>query len=106
MVHVTHQRREVIGHAGCFAPQRGLQAGHGQGRGDAFTGNIANGNPQLPAGQRQKIIIIAAYTKSGTASASVVNTIDSRQLLWEEALLYLAGDFDFSVQAFALSDPV
>src|ERR1700730_4918571 len=48
--------REVFRGARRLAAQRGLQAGHHQGSGDPFTGDIADGNAEASLGQSKKVI--------------------------------------------------
>ena len=91
-----------MGHG--LAAECGLEAGHEQRGGDAFAGDIADGEGEDAGVELEEIVGVTTDAASGAAVAPVVQVFDGREVLREEALLHFLCDFHFAVQAFALGD--
>jgi len=77
--------------------RREAWAGHGESGGDAFAGDIAQGDSQFTLGEGEKIVVVAADAEGGAAASKIIEAGDFGKALGEETLLNFAGDFDFAV---------
>ena len=104
LVDARDESRDIVARAHGVRAQGCLQAGHREGGGDAFAGDVAEGNAKLAIRQSEKIVVVPANTKSGAAAAEVVEAGNPGQSLREEALLYFARNLDLAVQLFAAAN--
>src|SRR5271169_1011772 len=79
---------DVVACAHGIGAQGSLQAGHGEGGGDAFAGDVAKSDAEFAVGEGEKIVVVAAHTESGAAAAEVIESGNFWEPLGEEALLY------------------
>ena len=100
-VDARYESGEVGGAVHGHAAERGAQAGHEQGGGDAFAGDVADGEAERAVVRAEDVVVVAANALRGAACAVDAVAGKRGELLREEALLHFAGDLDFAVDAFA-----
>ncbi len=110
-VDVAHQRGEIAGLQQRCATQAGAEAGHEEGGGDAFAGDVAESEGEArrrraagTAGEKEEVVVVAADGLGGAAEAGEIDALEMGVDLREEALLDLAGDLNFAGDALAVSD--
>jgi hypothetical protein len=69
LVDASDESRDIVAGAHGVRAQGSLEAGHGESGGDAFAGDVAKGHAQLAVGKSEKVVVVAANTKSGAACA-------------------------------------
>src|SRR5690348_9826793 len=78
-----------------LAAQSGLQAGHEQGGGDSFAGNVGNGEAEFGVAQLDEIVVVAGDDASGAANGGEFESRKRRKFAREELALDFAGDGQF-----------
>src|SRR5260370_39093396 len=74
-----------------------LEAGHGEGGGDAFARDVAESDAEFAVGEGEKIVVVAADAKRGAAAARIIESGDFWQVLRKKALLHFSCDVEFAV---------
>ena len=80
---------------GALASKIGLQAGHQQGGGDAFAGNITDDQAEAVGAELEKIVVITSDGSRWIAVTGIVEDLNRRMVLREKAALDFTGDFEF-----------
>ena len=71
-INAAHSGRQVLRSTRSFAAQRRLQAGHHQGCGNSFAGDIADRYAKVSLGQSKKVVVVATDTQRGPAVTGVI----------------------------------
>ena len=79
---------------GELAAEVGLEVGHEQSGGDAFAGDVADDEAEPLVAEGEEVVVVAADVAGLNADASVVEGLQRRESLREEAGLDLAGDLE------------
>src|SRR5271170_3626551 len=77
---------------GELAAEVGLEVGHEQSGGDAFAGYVADDETKPLVAEGEEVVVVAADVACLDAGACVVEGLEWRESLREEAGLHLAGD--------------
>ena len=95
LVHGTQQALGFVEGDRALAAKIRLQIGHQKSRGHSLARDIGDYQPEAPAAQVEKIVVIAAHLAGLDASARIFDGFDRRQSLREEPGLYLFGNLQF-----------
>src|SRR6202044_2641177 len=68
-VDLTHELGEVARAVEGDSAERGAQAGHEERGGDAFAGNVADGEAEAAILETEDVVVVAAHAESGAAGA-------------------------------------
>ncbi len=88
------------------AAERALQAGHEQGGGQAFSGDVADGDAGAAGFEREEVVVIAGDPARRAAEAVAIQSPDLRVAAREEARLDLFGDLDVVLEPFLRQVPL
>ena len=101
-VDLVHELGEIAGSVEGDAAERGAEAGHEERGGDAFAGDVTDGEAEAAVLEIEDVVVVAADTEGGAAGSGEGGAGDDGHLLREEALLDFAGDLHLAVDALAL----
>ena len=82
--------------------QSGTDGSHQQGGRDTFAGDVTDGDTEAAVFEGDKVVIVPANLLRSTAVACKIKPRDDGIDLGQKALLHLARDFDFALDALAL----
>src|SRR5579883_3125698 len=94
-VHRLQEALRLLERDRALAAQVRLQVGHEQGGGDPFAGCVGDDHAQRAMAEIEKVIVVAAHGARLNADPGVLQRLELRQGLGEQAGLHLLGDFQF-----------
>src|SRR6476660_1404516 len=95
LIHRRQQGERILRSVRALAPQIRLEVRHQQRSGNSFAGDIADHQSYPFWTKRQKVVVITAHLPRLNAYAVVIKRSGRRRGLWEQARLYLLGNFQF-----------
>ena len=96
LVKTAHELGERGGRRHDLSADRGLDAGHEHCGGDAFAGDIAEGEEEAPVGHLNEVVVVATDGFCGAAGRGAIEAREQWMFLGEEPLLHIAGDLEFA----------
>src|SRR5262249_29329634 len=80
----------------------GVNGGHEQCRGNAYTADVADGEDELVRDQREEVVIVAADGARGAAESVHFKRLELRNLLGEKLCLHFLSDGQLVFEALLL----
>src|SRR6185436_3137040 len=104
LVYIPHHVCEVVRISHRLSAQASLQACHQQRGCDSFARHVAYRDSEHAIRELQKIVVVAADSKSGPAGSTIIEPGNRSELLREQTFLDLASDLDLTIEPLSLRD--